>query len=213
MSTPWIKICGLTTPEGVAAALAQQVDAVGFVFHAASPRNVTPSRALELARDVPRGVMRVAVTMHPSQALVDEIAAVFRPDALQSDAEDFATLRLPWGMASLPVLRTGGARPGEWPDRFLYEGARSGAGATADWGEARRLAGTGELVLAGGLTPSNVADAVAAVRPFGVDVSSGVERAPGVKDSAKIRDFVQAARSAAARTTNDSSTAAPRATE
>jgi phosphoribosylanthranilate isomerase len=197
VSAPWIKICGLTTPEGVAAALAARVDAVGFVFHAASPRHVTPERALELARDVPRDVLRIAVTLHPTQDLVDEIAAVFRPDALQSDAEDFEALRLPRGMASLPVLRSGGASPAEWPDRFLYEGARSGTGTTADWNKARRLASAGQLVLAGGLSPANVADAIAVVRPFGVDVSSGVESAPGVKDPARIREFVRAARAAA----------------
>lgn len=212
MSGPWIKICGLTTPEGVAAALEQRVDAVGFVFHAASPRNVTPERALELARDVPRDVLRIAVTMHPTQALVDEIAAVFRPDALQSDVQDFEMLRLPWGMAALPVLRSGGARPAEWPDRFLYEGVRSGTGTKADWDEARRLATTGQLVLAGGLSPANVAQAVAAVRPFGVDVSSGVEREPGVKDPARIREFVRAARAAAIQA-SESSTTASRAAE
>lgn len=213
MSGPWLKICGLTTPEGVAAALEQRVDAVGFVFHAASSRNVTPERARELTRDVPRDVLRIAVTLHPSQALVDEIAAVFRPDALQSDVEDFETLRLPWGMATLPVLRSGGARPAEWPDRFLYEGARSGAGTTADWDEAHRLAGAGQLVLAGGLTPANVAAAIAAVRPFGVDVSSGVESAPGVKDPTRIREFVRAARAAAERSSGESSTTALRAAE
>jgi phosphoribosylanthranilate isomerase len=195
---PWIKVCGLTTPEAVVAALEAGVDAVGFVFHASSPRNVTPEDALRLTRDVPRHVLRVAVTLHPSQDLVDEIAAVFRPDALQSDAEDFERLRLPWGMESLPVLRAGGARPAEWPERFLYEGPRSGAGATADWDEARALAARGDLVLAGGLRPENVAEAIERVRPFGVDVSSGVETAPGRKDPARIREFVEAARRAAA---------------
>jgi phosphoribosylanthranilate isomerase len=206
--TTWIKVCGLTTPEGVAAALAAGVDAVGFVFHAASPRNVTPEAALRLARHVPRSVLRVAVTLHPSQELVDEIACVFRPDALQSDVEDFDALKLPWGLAAMPVLRSGGPRPAEWPDRFLYEGPRSGVGATADWDEARSLARTGELVLAGGLRPDNVAAAIAAVRPFGVDVSSGVESAPGRKDPALIAAFV-----AAARGPSPISTAAHRAAE
>jgi phosphoribosylanthranilate isomerase len=191
---PWIKVCGLTTADAVAAAVDAGADAVGFVFHAPSPRNVTPDDALRLARDVPRHVLRVAVTLHPSQELVDEIAAVFRPDALQSDAEDFERLRLPWGMASLPVLRSGGPRPAEWPERFLYEGPRSGAGTTADWDEARALAMHGDLVLAGGLRPENVAEAIERVRPFGVDVSSGVESAPGRKDPARIREFVEAAR-------------------
>lgn len=206
MST-WIKVCGLTTPDGVAAALHAGVDAVGFVFHAASPRNVTPEEALVLARNVPRSVLRIAVTLHPSQALVDEIAAVFRPDALQSDAVDFDVLRLPWGLAPLPVLRSGGPRPAEWPDRFLYEGPRSGVGVTADWDEARSLARTGELVLAGGLRPDNVAAAIVAVRPFGVDVSSGVESAPGRKDPARIAAFVAAVRGVS------DSTAARRAAE
>jgi phosphoribosylanthranilate isomerase len=194
---PWIKVCGLTTAEAVAAAVHAGADAVGFVFHAPSPRNVTPDDALRLARDVPRHVLRVAVTLHPSQDLVDEIAAVFRPDALQSDAEDFERLRLPWGMASLPVLRSGGRRPAEWPERFLYEGPRSGTGTLADWDEACVLATRGDLVLAGGLRPENVAAAIGHVRPFGVDVSSGVESAPGRKDAARIREFVEAARRAA----------------
>lgn len=195
---PWIKVCGLTSADAVAAALEAGVDAVGFVFHADSPRNVTADAALRLARDVPRHVQRVAVTLHPSQALVDEIAAAFRPDLLQSDFEDFAGLRLPRGLGALPVVRSGGARPAAWPERFLYEGPRSGAGAAADWDEARALVGRGDLVLAGGLRPDNVAAAIERVRPFGVDVSSGVESAPGRKDAVRIREFVEAARRAAA---------------
>jgi phosphoribosylanthranilate isomerase len=181
----------------VAAALEAGVDAVGFVFHPGSPRNLAPDEALRLARDVPRHVLRIAVTLHPAQELVDEIAAVLRPDALQSDAADFERLRLPWGMTQLPVFRAGGTPPADWPERFLYEGPRSGAGATADWDEARALAARGELVLAGGLRPDNVGAAIERVRPFGVDVSSGVETAPGRKDPALIREFVAAARRAA----------------
>lgn len=191
---PWLKICGLTTPDAVATALDCGVDAVGFVFHAPSPRNVTPERAAELARSVPRDVLRIAVTLHPSQALVDEIAAVFRPDVLQTDADDLQALHVPMGMRTLPVVRSGGLVPLDLPERLLYEGPRSGAGAIADWEAARALATRTEVVLAGGLDPSNVAAALAAVRPFGVDVSSGVERAPGVKDPQLIREFVAAAR-------------------
>jgi phosphoribosylanthranilate isomerase len=192
----WIKICGLTTPDGVRAAVHAGADALGFVFHAASPRNVAPERALELVRDVPRRVLRVAVTLHPAQSLVDEIVATFRPDALQTDADDLERLELPWALQRLPVLRSGGPRPAEWPERLLYEGASSGAGATADWDEARALARGCELVLAGGLRPDNVAAAIATVRPFGVDVSSGVESEPGRKDPARIVEFVTAARAA-----------------
>jgi phosphoribosylanthranilate isomerase len=96
------------------------------------------------------------------------------------------------------VFRDGAALPVVLPSRLLFEGARSGAGEVADWSQAAALAGRAELVLGGGLTPGNVAEAIAAVRPFGVDVSSGVESAPGRKDPARILDFISAAREAAA---------------
>lgn len=194
----WIKICGLTSPEAVATAVEAGADAVGFVFHAASPRHLAPAAAAALARAVPPSVLRVAVTRHPTQAQVEAIIADFRPDALQTDVADFEGLRLPAALGRLPVLRTGAAPPAQLPRRCLYESADSGRGATADWQAAAALARRTELVLAGGLTPANVAAAIAAVRPFGVDVSSGVERAPGRKDTGLIRDFIAAARAAAA---------------
>jgi phosphoribosylanthranilate isomerase len=193
----WVKICGLTTPDAVAAAVAAGADAVGFVFHPGSPRHVTAEAARALAAGVPRDRAVVAVTRHPPQALVDEIMAVLRPTHLQTDAADLPALALPHGLETLPVLRTGGARPEEWPERFLYEAPASGAGHLADWDEARLLARRGGLVLAGGLSPANVARAIRTVAPFGVDVSSGVERAPGAKDPALIAEFVAAARAAA----------------
>ncbi|HXQ32053.1 MAG TPA: phosphoribosylanthranilate isomerase [Steroidobacteraceae bacterium] len=197
--TVWIKICGLTSHAAVRAALDAGVDAVGFVFHADSPRNLTPARAAALASAVPPGVLKVAVTQHPSQALVDAIAKDFAPDVLQSDCSDLAALSLPPGLAGLPVLRSGEQLPATLPARCLYESATSGAGRTADWSAARELAGRTELILGGGLRPENVATAIAKVRPFGVDVSSGVESAPGTKDAARIHAFVAAARAAAAR--------------
>lgn len=193
----WIKICGLTSPEAVAAAVDAGADAVGFVFHAASPRHLAPAAAVALARAVPTSVLRVAVTRHPTQAEVDAIVAEFRPDALQTDATDLEGLRLPAALGRLPVLRTGTALPARLPGRCLYESADSGRGATADWQAAAALARRTELVLVGGLTPANVAAAIAAVRPFGVDVSSGVERVPGRKDTGLIGDFIAAARAAA----------------
>ena len=195
--TLWVKICGLTSADAVGAAVDAGADAVGFVFHGASPRHVEPATALALASAVPAGVLRVAVTRHPTQAEVDAIVAGFRPDALQTDAGDFDGLRLPAALGRLPVLRTGTAAPAALPRRCLYESADSGRGATADWHEAGLLARRTELVLAGGLSAESVALAIAAVRPFGVDVSSGVESAPGRKDPRKIREFIAAARAAA----------------
>jgi len=191
----WIKICGLTTDEGVAAALAADVDAIGFVF-ASSKRRVTPAQAVQLTRDVPSHLPRVAVMLHPEQSLVDEVWRIFRPDVLQTDAQDLETLKIPAGITVLPVLR-GGAVPDVLPARLLFEGPVSGTGITADWTQAANLSTRTQLILAGGLNAANVAAAIREVRPFGIDVSSGVERGPGIKDPARIHEFVQAARNAA----------------
>jgi phosphoribosylanthranilate isomerase len=193
----WIKICGLTTAEAVSAALEARVDAIGFVF-SESVRRVTPAQASRLAHGTPARVLRVAVTRHPAQSLLEEILAEFRPDLLQSDAADFARLRLPAGLARLPVVR--GALPAgaSVPPRLLFEGAESGSGHVSDWRSAATLARRTELILAGGLTAVNVAAAIEAVAPFGVDVSSGVESRPGLKNPLEIARFVSAARAAAA---------------
>jgi len=194
MTSLWVKICGLTTSEGVQAAVDAKVDAVGFVF-APSKRQVTSERAVELAREVPGHIARVAVMLHPTQAQLDAVWSGFRPDVLQTDAEDLSQLAIPAGLDVTPVLRT--LDPHTLPARrILFEGAVSGAGKVADWNAAAELAKSTQLILAGGLDAANVADAVRRVTPFGVDVSSGVERAPGIKDRQKIHEFVHAARTA-----------------
>ncbi|MBS0365944.1 MAG: phosphoribosylanthranilate isomerase [Proteobacteria bacterium] len=192
----WIKICGLSDAAAVDAAVAAGVAAVGFVF-AASPRQVTPVRAAALARPARRaGLACVAVTRQPLQQEIDEILQDFAPDLLQSDAQDLSRLRLPATLALLPVLRSGSPLPGSLPPRLLFEGPRSGVGKPCDWDAAQAVARGTQLVLAGGLHAGNVATAIAAVRPWGVDVSSGVELRPGLKDPAAIVSFAQAARAA-----------------
>jgi len=197
MTPLWIKICGLRTTDAVEAAAVAGANAVGFVFHEASPRNLSLDAACELQQAVPRGIERVAVFLHPSQALVDAVLESVAPDWLQADADDLATLQLPAAQRVLPVLRSGSRMPESLPARCLLESARSGMGERADWSAAARLARVTQLVLAGGLHPANVAEAVLDVRPFGVDVSSGVERERGVKDAALIGEFIRAARAAA----------------
>jgi phosphoribosylanthranilate isomerase len=239
----WIKICGLTTPEAVTAALDAGADAIGFVF-AKSVRQVSADMALRLAAPARGRALCVAVTRHPSQQDIGEIVSVFRPDVLQTDSADLPLLRLPTQLALLPVLRGAGGetaaaggvggretRPmprgaggrsgaagdderhdqgrgqdgGDYgdelvvlPRRLLFEGLTSGAGVPCDWSAARRVARRTELVLAGGLNPANVAAAIAAVQPFGVDVSTGVEVRPGVKSPVEIMKFVRAARESGA---------------
>jgi phosphoribosylanthranilate isomerase len=188
----WIKICGLTTRAAVDAAIAAKVDAIGFVF-APSKRQVTAVQAAQLAHGV-SGVLRIAVMQHPEQLLVDEVWSVFRPDVLQTDYEDLGGLTIPPGLKVLPVMRVGKSLPSLLPEQLLFEGPASGTGETVEWTRAAELASQTHVILAGGLSPSNVAAAIRQVRPFGVDVSSGVESAPGVKDIAKIAEFVRAVR-------------------
>jgi phosphoribosylanthranilate isomerase len=191
----WIKICGLTRSDAVAAALDASVDAIGFVF-TPSPRQQSPASAAALAAAARGRLACVAVVRRPSQQLVDEIVAVFKPDAVQVDLEDLANLYLPRSLTLLPVLRSGHVAPEPLPARLLYEGPVSGAGAVCDWRGAQAVAARTQLVLAGGLDAGNIAAAIASVRPFGVDVSSGVESQPGIKSRARMQEFVAAARAA-----------------
>ncbi len=192
----FIKICGMTTAAAIETAAGAGVDAVGFVFYPPSKRWIEPAQAARLAAQVPKGILKFAVMLHPSQAEVDAVLEAFTPDVLQTDLADLDYLRLPANLPVLPVLRSGHALPDQLPARVLFEGPVSGAGATADWSGAQSLAQRCELILAGGLRPENVGAAVVAVRPFGVDVSSGVESAPGVKDLRRIQEFIHAARQA-----------------
>jgi phosphoribosylanthranilate isomerase len=196
MSALFIKLCGMTTPEAVSAALACEVDAIGFVF-APSVRRVSTVRANELAAPARRKVACVAVTRHPARAEVAAILRDFNPDILQTDIDDLDALDLPRTLSVLPVMRPGVAAACALPRRVLFEGPVSGSGQTTDWRQAAELARRAEVVLAGGLNAANVADAIRRVQPFGVDVSSGVEATPGVKSVQKIEQFVAAARAAA----------------
>ena len=198
----WLKICGMTSADAVTAALQARVDAIGFVF-SPSVRRLEPEQAAQLAAPARGHVSLIAVTVHPDQQLVDEILRVFQPDVLQTDLQDFDVLTLPDTLARLPVLRAGVGSGAALPRRMLFEGARSGSGEAADWNTASRLARMSELILAGGLNAHNVAAAIRAVRPHGVDVSSGVESAPGRKSAQLVAEFVEAARAAFQGMAND----------
>jgi phosphoribosylanthranilate isomerase len=192
----FIKICGMTTPVAVDAALACEVDAIGFVF-AESVRRVSTAQANQLAAAARHRAACVAVTRHPTREQVDEILREFKPDILQTDIEDLEKLRLPSELSVLPVVRPGPQGACALPGRLLFEGPVSGSGQITDWDTAAELSLRTQVILAGGLSPLNVGIAVRRVRPFGVDVSSGVEEAPGIKNSEKIEKFVAAARMAA----------------
>ncbi|MDJ0751464.1 MAG: phosphoribosylanthranilate isomerase [Woeseiaceae bacterium] len=195
----FVKICGLGSKEQVKAAVEAGADAIGFVF-ADSVRKVEPRHAAKIARDVPSSVKRVAVMLHPSNDDWQSVLGGFRPDVLQSDVDDFAELDVPDSVEFWPVYREGNVvtvPPGNVVTvPFVYEGGRSGQGETVDWVRAAELSRRGKMILAGGLSAANVGEAIRTVRPFGVDVSSGVESAPGEKDATLINEFITAAKAA-----------------
>lgn len=197
----FVKVCGLSTPESVRTAAQAGADAVGFVL-TRSPREVTPAEVRELLAYVPDGVPAVGVFRHESaaDAVVTAREAGLAWVQLHGDrtSADVQTVH----DAGLKLIRavTMAAAPevfGAWgEDLLLIDAAVPGSGEAWDYGSVRAKGLDGrQWLLAGGLDPANVAGAAAQAGAWGVDVSSGVESSRGVKDLAKIRDFVRAAKS------------------
>jgi len=200
-----IKICGITRVEDGLAAARAGADAIGLVF-APSPRRVERARALEIAAALPPFVGTVALFVNPTHNEVQTVIDELRPGLLQFHGEEEPAFCAAFG---LPWLKAARVRPGvdllQFAVRFAgangllldawSPAAQGGTGERFDWG----LIPAGlarPVILAGGLTPANVAAAVRAVRPWAVDVSSGVEATPGIKDAAKIVAFIKEARNA-----------------
>ncbi|HEX4261267.1 MAG TPA: phosphoribosylanthranilate isomerase [Acetobacteraceae bacterium] len=204
-----VKICGVNSAAAIDAAASAGADWVGFVFFPASPRHVTPEAAAALAARHPLGPLRVGLFVDPDEDAVTAALAALRLDALQLYAppERAAALRLRFGLPvwrAVPVASASDLPPmASGADVLLLEASpppdasRPGGNARRlDWTLPRFWAAPCPWVLAGGLDPENVAGAIRASGASAVDVSSGVERAPGEKDPALIAAFVAAARAA-----------------
>ena len=215
-----VKICGLSTPEPLNAALDAGADMVGFVFFEASPRHVSLDRARELGRQVKGRALKVALSVDADDAMLANIVEMLRPDWLQLHGhESVARVRDIKQKFALPVIKVIGVKskndlvpvPGyaAVADRIMFD-ARApkdatrpgGLGVPFDWHVLDGIAGDHSFLLSGGLNAENVADAIRIAQPGGVDVSSGVESAPGVKEPDMIRAFIHAAREAANVTPN-----------
>jgi len=211
-----VKICGLSAPEAIDAAIGAGADMLGFVFFAASPRNLGLGLARELGEHVRGRARKVALTVDATDDQLARIVEVLVPDMLQLHGREttdrVVTVRTRFGlpvMKALPIARREDISPvylyAEVADWLLFD-ARApraatrpgGLGRPFDWRLLEKLDPSLSFMLSGGLDAGNVAEALRITRAPAVDVSSGVERAPGEKDPAKIRAFVQAARAAAA---------------
>lgn len=206
-----IKICGITRVEDALAAAASGADAIGLVFHAPSPRAVSIEAAGAICRELPPFVTPVALFVNATAATVREVVGRVRPLMLQFHGDEAVDYCSQFTMPYLKALRVeGGMQPADLLEfEAVFRAARAllldahvdglygGSGHTFDWAlipEAMR----GRIVLSGGLGPGNVGEAVRRVRPWAVDVSSGVEQAgrKGLKDHARITQFIEAVKNA-----------------
>jgi len=208
-----IKICGVRTPEILEAAIEAGADMVGFMHFARSPRHVDIETLQELISEARGRVETCVVLVNPDNSCVMEVAAL-SPTWIQLHGPEtphrVEAIRDEAGIAVMKAISIGTAEDvatvasfAEVADRIMLDAKApknaerpGGHGATFDWTLLKALDPELQFILAGGLTPETVADAIRAVRPMGVDVSSGVETAPGIKDAKLIRAFVQNARAA-----------------
>ena len=192
-----IKICGITDLAVAQAAVDAGADSIGFVL-APSIREISPTVANSIAARVPATVDRVAVFRDLPRDDIEHSLAGFDADVFQADHRSLSGVE---GRRLLPVFRETVGSLEEIAayingDRFVYEGLHSGVGHAVDWDIAAEIALLGRMTLAGGLHKDNVGEAIRTVRPYGVDVSSGVESSPGIKDPSRIWAFVEAVREA-----------------
>jgi len=205
-----VKICGITNVEDARAACEAGVDAIGLNFYPRSPRALSVEKAVELRSAIPSSVQVFGVVVNAEASEVMKIFREVRLDALQLHGDESPTTvaQLARIAPVYKALRVGpdfsAATLESYPDvsGFLFDTANTeagqygGTGRLADWGVAQQAARSHRVILAGGLNAENVAAAILQVRPYGVDVASGVEASPGEKDHAQLREFIREARRA-----------------
>jgi len=200
-----IKICGITNSDDARAAVTAGADALGFVFHKASPRYVTAEVVRRIVATLPPFVLPVGVFVNEDMKVVRDLMDSCGLALAQLHGDESAAYCEQLGRPMLKAIRL--RDMGSFLSLAEYKGragvrgfiidtysetAYGGTGQTTDWSLAAEAANTAAILLAGGLTPENVSEAIVKVRPYGVDVSSGVELSPGKKDQGKVKAFIQA---------------------
>jgi phosphoribosylanthranilate isomerase len=199
-----VKICGITNESDALAAVAAGADALGFMFYDGSSRNVSMDTAARIIQNLPPFVVRVGVFVDSSEEFVRQVTERCQLTAIQLHGSETPAFCSRFDTTVIKAFRIAGEKAltllpqyttSAWLLDSFVAGQLGGTGATFNWDLALRAKEHGRpILLAGGLTPDNVASAVKHVQPYGVDVSSGVESAPGKKDHAKLRDFIRAAK-------------------
>jgi len=199
-----VKVCGMTQWEDAKYAVEQGADAVGFIFYKKSPRSVTMKEAREIILKLPPFVDTVGVFVNESPDRVNKIANYCGLDLVQLHGEESPAFCRKIHRRVIKAFRVAGLQSIKQMEKYSVSGflldtfcddLHGGTGKTFDWNLALPAKKMGPVILAGGLTPRNVAQAVRQVRPYGVDVCSGVEKTPGIKDPEKVRAFLKNIRS------------------
>ncbi|UCD87236.1 MAG: phosphoribosylanthranilate isomerase [Desulfobacterales bacterium] len=209
VQTVRIKICGITNTEDAMAAADLGADAVGFVF-ASSPRRISPTKAQEIIMALPPLVQTVGVFVDEDPEKVASTAALCRLDLVQFHGGESASYCRRFGQRVIKAVRVQSLEDikncpeySSVVNAFLLDtyipGQKGGTGRTFDWNLALEAKQYGPIILAGGLDPENVAEAIGAVKPYAVDASSSLEQEPGIKDHEKMARFIQTVRQAAGR--------------
>jgi len=206
MTRTRIKFCGLTRLEDITAAIALKVDWIGLVFAPRSPRRVTLEQATTLRRAIPESVGVVALMMNQPESDIRAIVETVHPDILQFHGHEPDTFCAAFGLPFWKAIAMGGdpahglEQVAHYPsaDAVLFDGHAAGepggSGQHFDWSRLPAALGKQHILLAGGLDADNIARAIHSAAPWGVDLSSGIESAPGIKDALKMRAFVEAVR-------------------
>ena len=196
-----VKICGITRHQDAERAVRCGANALGFVFWPGSPRFIDPSKATAIVKDLPPFVTAVGLFVNQPSQHINEVATKVGLGAIQLHGDELPAQADELDRPVLKAVALARATDEEidrWPSRRLLlvdahdPVRRGGTGRTADWTRAAAVAARRPIVLAGGLTAENVEEAIACVRPYAIDVSSGVEASPGVKDDAKLEAFFEA---------------------
>lgn len=201
-----VKICGITNPEDAQTAVDAGADALGFVFWKKSPRYVAPDTAAAIIKGLPPFVTTVGVFVNEGEGVIRSTLKRAGLDRVQFHGDEPPELIARFGPGTIKAIRVrdkGDILKIRDYDASAYlldayrEGLPGGTGRTFDWGLAVKAKELGRVILSGGLNPKNVTEAIGLVHPYGVDVSSGVEMAPGKKDRAKVREFIRLAKGTA----------------